>query len=141
MIKLANLVEKKEGSIHYIYTKGEIQDEAEAVKKEKILTKVYKLNYVRSDEMMIMIRPFLSADVGLKRFANTPSYRYGISESVTFVRRRRRRRLAVALAAVARRGGGAGGGAGWRRVDHHGHSSGDRRQLTLRQRPAHHPGL
>ena len=141
MIRLANLVEKTEGSIHYIYTKGEIEDEAEAVKKERILTKVYKLNYVRSDEMMIMIRPFLSADVGLKRFANTPSYRFGISESATFVSG-----AAAGGGRVAAAGGGAAGGGRrrWfrrRRVDHHGHSSGDRRQLTFRRRPAHHPGL
>ncbi len=30
VIKLANLTEKTDGSIHYIYTKGELQDEAEA---------------------------------------------------------------------------------------------------------------
>jgi len=104
VIKLANLVEKTEGSIHYIYTKGELQDEAEAVKKERILTKIYKLNYVRSDEMMTMIRPFLSADVGLKRFANSPSYRYGISESATFV-------SGGAAGGGAAGGGAAGGGA------------------------------
>ncbi|MFI5454611.1 MAG: LysM peptidoglycan-binding domain-containing protein [Isosphaerales bacterium] len=85
VLKLANLVEKTEGSIHYIYTKGELQDEEQAVLKERILTKVYKLNYVRSDEMMTIIKPFLSTDVGLKRFANTPTYRYGISESATFM--------------------------------------------------------
>ena len=99
VIRLANLVKKTEGSIHYIYTKGEVESETEALKKERILTKVYKLNYVRSDEMMLMIRPFLSADVGLKRFANTPSYRFGISESVTFV-------------SGAAASGGAGGGDG-----------------------------
>ena len=104
VIKLANLVEKTEGSIHYIYTKQELQDEAEAVKKERIITKVYKLNYVRSDEMMTMIRPFLSTDVGLKRFANSPSYRYGISESATFV--------SGGAASGATGGGAAGGAAG-----------------------------
>ena len=61
---------KKEGSIHYISTKQEIQDEAETVKKERILTKVYKLNYVRSDEMMAIIRPFLSVEVGQKTDLN-----------------------------------------------------------------------
>ena len=103
VLKLANLVEKTDGSIHYVYTKGELENEAEALKKERILTKVYKLNYVRSDEMMLMIRPFLSADVGLKRFANTPSYRFGISESVTFV--------SGAAASGGSGGGAAGGGA------------------------------
>jgi general secretion pathway protein D len=103
VLKLANLVQKTDGSIHYIYTKGELENEAESLKKERILTKVYKLNYVRSDEMMLMIRPFLSAEVGLKRFANTPSYRFGISESVTFV---------AGAAASGGSGGGAGGGGG-----------------------------
>jgi len=106
VLKLANLVEKTEGSIHYIYTKGELQDEAEEVKRERILTKVYKLNYVRSDEMMTMIKPFLSADVGLKRFANTPTYRYGISESATFVSGG-----GAAMGSGAAGGGAAGGGA------------------------------
>ena len=32
VIKLANLVEKKEGTIHYLYTKGEMDDDAEIAK-------------------------------------------------------------------------------------------------------------
>ena len=32
-----------------------------------------------------MIRPFLNADVGQKRVSVTPSYRFGIGESATFV--------------------------------------------------------
>jgi len=85
VIKLANLVEKKEGTIHYLYTKDEMDDDAEITKREKILTRVYKLNYVRSDELLTMIRPFLSVEVGQKRVAVTPSYRFGIGESATFV--------------------------------------------------------
>ena len=85
VIKLAGLVEKKEGTIHYLYTKGEIDDDAEITKREKIMTRVYRLNYVRSDELLQMIRPFLSPDVGQKRVAVTPSYRFGIGESATFV--------------------------------------------------------
>ena len=85
VIKLAGLVEKKEGTIHYLYTKGEIEDDAEVLKREKIMTRVYRLNYVRSDELLRMIRPFLSVDVGQKRVAVTPSYRFGIGESATFV--------------------------------------------------------
>ena len=85
VIKLAGLVEKKEGTIHYLYTKGEIQDDAEVLKHEKIMTRVYRLNYVRSDELLNMIRPFLSEDVGRRRVSVTPSYRFGIGESATFV--------------------------------------------------------
>jgi general secretion pathway protein D len=85
VIKLANLVEKTEGPIHYLYTKGELDDDAEITKREKILTRVYKLNYVRSDELLTMIRPFLSEEVGRKRVSVTPSYRFGIGESATFV--------------------------------------------------------
>ncbi|MGP0063252.1 MAG: hypothetical protein ACLQGP_06560 [Isosphaeraceae bacterium] len=105
IIKLADLVEKQEGSFHYIYTKGELQDQAEVVKKERILTKVYKLNYIRSDEALNIIRPFLSADVGHKRISVTPSYRFGISESATFV-------SGGGAAAGAGGGGGSGGGGG-----------------------------
>jgi len=111
VLKLANLVEKTEGSIHYIYTKGELQDEAEEVKKERILTKVYTLNYVRSDEMMKMIKPFLSIDVGLKRVANTPTYGYGISESATFVSGGNPAGTGGAAGGGAGAGAGAGGGA------------------------------
>ena len=85
VIKLANLVEKTEANIHYLYSKGEIDEDAEILKREKIMTRVYRLNYVRSDELLNMIRPFLSEDVGRKRVAVTPSYRFGIGESATFV--------------------------------------------------------
>ena len=85
VIKLANLVEKREGAIHYLYSKGEIDEDAEFTKREKIMTRVYRLNYVRSDELLAMIRPFLSIDVGQKRVSVTPSYRFGIGESATFV--------------------------------------------------------
>ena len=85
VIKLANLIEKREGTIHYLYSKGEIDEDAEFIKREKIVTRVYRLNYVRSDELLAMIRPFLSIDVGQKRVSVTPSYRFGIGESATFV--------------------------------------------------------
>jgi type II secretory pathway component GspD/PulD (secretin)/nucleoid-associated protein YgaU len=104
IIKLADLVDKQEGSFHYIYTKGELQDQAEDVKKERILTKVYKLNYIRSDEALGIIRPFLSADIGNRRTSVTPSYRFGISESATFV--------SGGGAAMSAGGGGGGGGGG-----------------------------
>ena len=97
VIKLANLVEKTEGPIHYLYTQGELDEDAEFLKREKIITRVYKLNYVRSDELLTMIRPFLSEEVGRKRVSVTPSYRFGIGESATFV------------------SGGAAGGVGGRR--------------------------
>ena len=38
VIKLANLVEKREGAIHYLYSKGEIDEDAEFTKREKIMT-------------------------------------------------------------------------------------------------------
>jgi type II secretory pathway component GspD/PulD (secretin) len=102
IIKLANLVDKQEGTLHYIYTKEEVQDEAEFTKKERILTKVYKLSYVRADEILGVIRPFLSADVGRQRISVTPSYRFGISESATF----------VSGGGMSIGGAGAGGGGG-----------------------------
>ncbi len=103
IIKLANLVDKHEGSIHYIYSKDELQDDQEMEKKERIRTRVYKLNYVRADEILGIIRPFLSADVGRRRISVTPSYRFGISESATFV-------SGGGQAMSAGGGGGAAGG-------------------------------
>ena len=61
---------------------------------------MYKLNYIRSDEMLAMVRPFLSVDVGQKRVSVTPSYRFGIGESATFV---------SGGAGAASAGGGGGG--------------------------------
>ncbi|MGA7502145.1 MAG: hypothetical protein WBX00_36090, partial [Isosphaeraceae bacterium] len=55
ILKLADLVEKVEGRIHFIYSKEELKDVAETAKKERIVTKVYRLNYVRADELMVMI--------------------------------------------------------------------------------------
>ena len=49
-----------------------------------------------------MIRPFLSRDVGQKRISVTPSYRFGISESATFV--------SGGGQAMSAGGGGGGGG-------------------------------
>jgi nucleoid-associated protein YgaU len=54
-----------------------------SAKKERTVIKVYRLNYIRADEMMVMIAPFLSDDVGKKRFATTANYQFGISESST----------------------------------------------------------
>ena len=83
VLKLANLVEKVDGNVHYIYTREEVKDEAETKMKEKIVTKVYRLNYIRADEMMVMITPFLSPDVGRKRFATSANYLFGVSEAST----------------------------------------------------------
>ncbi len=101
VLKLANLVEKTEGGIHFIYSREELKDQAETTKKERIVTKVYRLNYVRADELMVMIAPFLSEDVGRKRFATSANYQFGISESST---------LSTGVAGTAV--GGAAGGAG-----------------------------
>src|SRR5262249_19564051 len=83
ILKLADLVEKTEGDIRFIYSREELKDEAEYKKKERIITKVYRLNYVRADELMVMLTPFLSEDVGRKRFATTPNYQFGVSEAST----------------------------------------------------------
>lgn len=83
VLKLANLVEKVEGNVHFIYAKDELKDQTETKMKEKIVTKVYRLNYVRADEMMVMITPFLSVDVGRKRFSTTANYLFGVSEAST----------------------------------------------------------
>ena len=91
VLTLANLVEKREGTIHYIYTQEEVQAQTESKMKERILTKVYKLNYIRADELMTLIRPFLSEDVGQKRIQSTANYPFGISE-LTGVQHRHGRR-------------------------------------------------
>jgi general secretion pathway protein D len=99
VLKLANLIEKVEGNVHFIYAKEELRDQAETKMKEKIVTKVYRLNYVRADEMMVMISPFLSQDVGRKRFSTTANYMFGVSEAST-----------LSSGGLGGAGGGAGGG-------------------------------
>ena len=101
ILKLADLTEKVEGGIHFIYSREELKDVAEVAKKEKIVTKIYRLNYIRADELMVMITPFLSQDVGRKRFATSANYPFGISESST-----------LATGGSGSGGGGAGGGGG-----------------------------
>jgi len=101
ILKLADLVEKVEGGIHFIYSKEELKDVAEIAKKERIVTKVYRLNYIRADELMVMISPFLSDEVGKKRFATSANYQFGISESST---------LSTGGSGTAGGGGGGGGG-------------------------------
>ena len=110
VLKLANLEEKVEGPIRYIYTKEELDAEHESKKKERILTKVYKLNYIRADELMNMIKPFLSVDVGQKRIQSTANYTFGISEAPTFGSRAECRQ-AVGLQAVRPAAAAVGGGA------------------------------
>jgi type II secretory pathway component GspD/PulD (secretin) len=106
VLKLANLEEKVEGPIRYVYTKEELDAEHESKKKERILTKVYKLNYIRADELMNMIKPFLSVDVGQKRIQSTANYNFGISEAPTFGA------LSGATAGAGSAGGGGGGAGG-----------------------------
>ncbi len=100
ILKLADLVEKVEGGIHFIYSKEETREVAETAKKERIITKVYRLNYIRADELMVMISPFLSNEVGKKRFATSANYQFGISEASTLT------------TGGAGGGGGVGGGGG-----------------------------
>ena len=138
ILKLADLVEKVEGGIHFIYSKEELKDVAETAKKERIVTKVYRLNYIRADELMVMISPFLSSDVGRKRFATSANYQFGISESST-------------LSTGGAGGGGGGGGGRWRRRRRRcGRRSGNNparhtashgRRLDGQQRHGGHPGL
>ena len=104
VLKLANLVEKTERGIHFIYSREELKDQAETTKKERIVTKVYRLNYIRADELMVMIAPFLSEDVGRKRFATSANYQFGISEASTLA-------TGGMGTAVAGTAGGVAGGA------------------------------
>ena len=56
-----------------------------------------------------MIRPFLSPAVGQKRISVTPSYRFGISESATFVSGGGQAMSSGGSAEVAGGSGGPGG--------------------------------
>ena len=74
ILKLCNLVARREKSLIYVYT---LQEALEANGRDpKQSTRVYRPNYVRATDLEKMIAPFLSADSG--KIAVTPASAVGI---------------------------------------------------------------
>jgi len=74
ILKLCNLVARREKTLIYVYTPQEALESSVRDSKQGI--RVYRPNYVRATDMETMITPFLSADSG--RIAVTPASAVGI---------------------------------------------------------------
>ncbi len=60
ILSLGNLEAYRVGGLTYIYTVEEFK--ALNLSKRRLATKVYRLNYVRANEIAVMLRQFLSTD-------------------------------------------------------------------------------
>jgi type II secretory pathway component GspD/PulD (secretin) len=74
ILHLGNLVAKRERVFIYVYTK----EEYSLVAKQNVVTRIYKLNYLRSHDVEAMIQPLLS-DAG--KVTATPQSLEGINTS------------------------------------------------------------
>lgn len=94
ILRLCNLQSRQEGNIIYVYTPKELaemtQQEADGPKGMR----VYRLNYIRSEDVAMMISPFLSEN---GKLSQTPPSSVGISSGG---------------AGGGGTGGGGGGGSG-----------------------------
>jgi general secretion pathway protein D len=96
ILHLGNLVAKRQNQIIYVYTK----DEYGLVEMQNLITRIYKLNYLRSHDLETMIKPLLS-DGG--RVTSTPQSLEGINTSSV---------LSTTAGGGATGGSGGGGAAG-----------------------------
>ncbi len=99
ILHLGNLVAKRQNQIIYVYTK----DEYAVVERQNLITRIYKLNYLRSHDVETMIKPLLS-DGG--RVTSTPQSLEGINTSSVLST------TAGGGGSGSSGGGGAGGGGG-----------------------------
>ena len=98
ILSLGNLQAQQANGLTYIYTAEEFK--ALNLTRRKLLTKVYRLNYVRANETAVMLKSFLSPD---GKITATPESEEGIDENANF---------AAGLPTVSTGAGGGGGGAG-----------------------------
>ena len=98
IMTLAKLEARRDNGVIFIYTAEEFAKDN--LDRRKRLTRVYRLNYVRANEIMEMIQPFLSTT---GKAASTPASAEGIDENANF---------AAGLPVAGGGGSGAGGGGG-----------------------------
>jgi type IV pilus secretin PilQ/predicted competence protein len=98
IMSLGNLEAYRTGGLTYIYTVEEFK--ALNLGKRRAATKVYRLQYIRADEIVVMLKPFLSTD---GKAIATPETDEGIDENANF---------AAGLPTVSASAGGGGGGSG-----------------------------
>ena len=102
ILSLGNLEARQVNGLTYVYTAEEFK--ALNLTRRKALTKVYRLNYVRANEIAKMITTFLSAD---GKVTATPQSEEGIDENANFS-------AGLPTISTGTGGGGGGGGGGGR---------------------------
>ena len=96
ILRLGNLSTRREDGLLYVYSAQEYKDQA--TYNQQIVTRIYRLNYIRASDLMTMITSVLSTDGTMTA---TPQPNEGINDSPTFT-----------PSGVAGGGGGVGGGGG-----------------------------
>jgi general secretion pathway protein D len=99
ILKLGNLTARREDGMIYVYSSQDF--EQVAFQNQEILTRVYRLNYIRAADLIQMIQELLSPKGTISA---TPPSREGINDSPGFV--------STGSPGGSGGGGGGGGGAG-----------------------------
>ena len=100
ILKLGNLTARREDGMIYVYSAQDFKQVA--FQNQEILTRVYRLNYIRATDMIQMIQELLSPEGTISA---TPPSREGINDSPSF--------SSTGSPSTGGGGGGAaGGGAG-----------------------------
>ncbi len=79
VVKLCNLVVRREGDIIFVTTPEEM-NQGNGGTANELAMRVYRLNYVKSTDLQLMVKPFLSAR---GRMSSTPMPEIGIKSDVT----------------------------------------------------------
>ena len=97
ILRLGDLKARREEGLIYVYSAQDFKDQAAV--DQPILTRIYRLNYIRSRDLMSMIADTLSVDGTM---TSTPEPNEGINDSPTF----------TPNSGLTGGGGGGGGTAG-----------------------------
>jgi type IV pilus secretin PilQ/predicted competence protein len=100
ILALGGLTAQRSNGLTYIYTTAEFK--ALNLARRKVVTRVYRLNYVRAGDILQMIQPFVSPPP-IGKMTITPESIEGIDENANF---------AAGLPTVSSGSGGGGGGSG-----------------------------
>ncbi|HEY2157702.1 MAG TPA: LysM peptidoglycan-binding domain-containing protein [Isosphaeraceae bacterium] len=94
ILRLTNLTARREGGLIFVYSPQELK--ALAYRDQELETRIFRLNYVRANDVMGIVGELLSPDGTITA---TPPSREGISEAPSF-------------SSTSGTGGGGGGGGG-----------------------------
>jgi type IV pilus secretin PilQ/predicted competence protein len=97
ILRLTNLTARREGGLIFVYSPQELK--ALAFRDQELETRIFRLNYVRANDVMGIVGELLSPDGTITA---TPPSREGISEAPSF----------SSTSGTGSGGGGGGGGGG-----------------------------